>query len=55
MPEETRIMDFIDNLRKPDHPDIIRVVLLREGLKEETVWASEKWWEGEGQVKTEKV
>ena len=37
--EETRIMDFIDNLRKPDHPDIIRVVLLREGLKEETVWA----------------
>ncbi|MGN1404693.1 MAG: hypothetical protein ACI4WM_00365 [Erysipelotrichaceae bacterium] len=37
--EDTRIMDFIDKLRKPDHPDIIQVVLIREGLKEESVWA----------------
>lgn len=37
--EDTRIMDFIDKLRHPEHPDIIQVVLLREGFKEESIWA----------------
>lgn len=36
--EETRKLGFLDELRSPQFPDDVKVVLMKEGLKPEEVW-----------------